>query len=130
MELGKFKTREVQPTVLRLHPELRDALIRLAAANGRSLTKEIAARLQASLRANGPTLQAILAREEAAHLAPAPTPAIAPVPPSYLPGPIGPGHRVSEKCPPLALTGIDQAMLDVFRALPPEKQLALLSLFR
>lgn len=126
MELGKFKTREVQPTVLRLHPELRDELIRVAAANGRSLTKEIAARLQVSLAAHGPTLQGILSREQDAR----PAPGVAPVPPMYGVDHPTSGGALKQGGPAPALTGIDQAMLDVFRALPPEKQLALLSLFR
>lgn len=37
---------------------------------------------------------------------------------------------VKQESPDYTLTGIDQAMLTVFRAMPPEKQLALLSLFR
>lgn len=124
MELGRFKTREVQPTVLRLHPELRDELIRIAAANGRSLTKEIAARLQTSLAAQGPTLQNILASEQAETTAPPTYPIRSTATPSQA---NSPSH---EKSPDYTLTGIDQAMLAIFRAMPPEKQLALLSLFR
>lgn len=81
-----------------------------------SLTKEITNRLQASL---------------------SPAPGIAPalltntLPASYT-NPIA-QHIVecNEKGPAnYLISGIDQAMLDVFRNLPPEKQLALLSLFR
>lgn len=49
----KTKVADVHPTVLRLEPELRAELVRLAERNGRSLSKEIAMRLQASLQ--GPT---------------------------------------------------------------------------
>ncbi len=118
MELGKFKAREVPPTVLRLHPELRDELIRVAEKNNRSLTKEISARLQVSLAAQGPTLQAILAREAFAS-----TPGIAPsafiTPPST--GPDGQAVKLSD---------VDMEMLRIFHALPIHKQLALVSLFK
>lgn len=114
MEIGKYKTREVQPTVLRLHPDLRDELMRLAAFNGRSLTKEISARLQVSLAAKGPTLQGILAKEAFGDNTPTP-PLTAEEPrASY-------GNQLSD---------IDKAILAVVRAMPPEKQLALLSLFK
>lgn len=114
MSTERFKAREVQPTVLRLHPDVRAELVRIAFVNGRSLSKEIAVRLEASLKTETPA---------------APTPA--PHPGAYLtdhaPTVL---HTANEKGPANALTGIDQAMLEVFRALPPEKQLALLSLFR
>lgn len=117
MELGKYKTREVQPTVLRLHPDLRDELIRIAEKNNRSLTKEIAIRLQVSLAASGPTLQGILAREAFADK----TPGIAPSAPTPSTGPSG---------QPVHLSDHDMQMLRIFHALSVEKQLALLSLFK
>lgn len=52
------------------------------------------------------------------------------------------GHKAGDKPPPVyitkaneespagAISDTDQAMLEIFRKLPPEKQLALLSLFR
>lgn len=78
-------------------------------------------RLKVSLAAHGPTLQNILAREAAG---------IAPAPPSYTARPTATNSPANEKSPDYTLTGIDQAMLAIFRAMPPEKQLALLSLFR
>ena len=119
MELGKFKAREVPPTVLRLHPDLRDELIRAAEKNNRSLTKEVSARLEISLGANGPTLQTILAREEAARTAPGIAPSAPNTP--HTTGPQGQAVHLSEH---------DMAMLRVFHAMPVEKQLALLSLFK
>lgn len=102
MEKERFKARDVPPTALRLHPDTRAELVRLAFINGRSLSKEIAVRLEASLK-ECKTGEA---------------PAAYKLPPGNDEGPAG------------ALSGTDQAMLEVFRRLPPEKQLALLSLFR
>jgi hypothetical protein len=117
MELGKYKTREVQPTVLRLHPDLRDELIRVAAENNRSLTKEIAIRLQVSLGGYGPGLQGILARNAFGVSAEEPTA------PGLAPSTTGPQGQA------VHLTAHDMAMLRVFHSMPVEKQLALLSLF-
>ena len=102
MENAKFKARDVAPTVLRLHPEIRAELVRLAFVNGRSLSKEIAIRLEESLRAcktgdNATTYKLAATNNDG---------------------------------PASALSDTDQAMLDIFRNLPPEKRLALLSLFR
>ena len=102
MENAKFKARDVAPTVLRLHPDMRAELVRLAFVNGRSLSKEIAIRLEESLRA-------CKTGEKP--------------PPAYI-------TRTNEEGLASALTDTDQAMLEIFRKLPPEKQLALLSLFR
>lgn len=121
MELGKFKTREVPQTILRLHPDLRDELIRVAAANGRSLTKEISARLQVSLTLTPASLPTRLA--QAVDLGRR-------LPASYTAANASATYPANEQSPADALTDIDRAMLAVFRALPPEKQLALLSLFR
>ena len=106
----KFKAREVQPTVLRLHPDMRAELVRLAYVNGRSLSKEIAVRLETSLKNEGATQP----RPATYSAAPAPTVL----------------HTANDNGPASTLSGTDQAMLEVFRRLPPEKQLALLSLFR
>lgn len=117
MDNEKFKARDVQPTVLRLHPDVRAELARLAFVNGRSLSKEIAVRLEASLKGS-------LAK-------PAPAAQSAATPSSYS-EPHSPTvmHTANDHGPSIALTGTDKAMLEVFRALSPEKQLALLSLFR
>jgi hypothetical protein len=102
-----YKVRELQPTLLRLNPELRHRLMKDAKANGRSLTKEIELLLQEAVeRRDGPgyekqpRLRAIPANE---------------------PGPDG---------PVMELTELQSAMLVVFDRLGPEKQLALLSLFK
>ena len=114
MEKERFKARDVPPTALRLHPDVRAELVRIAFVNGRSLSKEISVRIEASLKADA---------------APAPTPTSAPA--SYTtPNTPTVLHTANDKGPASTLSGTDQAMLDVFRALPPEKQLALLSLFR
>ena len=119
MELGKFKTREVPQTVLRIHPDLRGELIRLAAANGRSLTKEISSRLSDSLTPNDLPSRLAQAIDLGRHL-----------PASYTTPNASATYPANEQSPAVALTDIDRAMLAVFHALPPEKQLALLSLFR
>jgi hypothetical protein len=101
-----------------MSPDLKDSLEVHAKKNLRSLTKEINERLRVSLGAHGPTLQGILAREEAARTAPG----IAPGAPStpHTTGPQGQAVHLSEH---------DMAMLRVFHSMPVEKQLALLSLF-
>lgn len=108
MEKERFKARDVPPTALRLHPDTRAELVRIAFINGRSLSKEIALRLEASLKA------------EAAPTGPA----------SYSEPNLATVGHTNEKGPAGALSGTDQAMLEIFRSLPAEKQLALLSLFK
>ena len=115
MSTEKFKARDVQPTVLRLHPDVRAELVRIAFVNGRSLSKEIAVRIEASLKADAASAPAAPPSGPASYSAPN-TPTVL--------------HTANDKGPASTLSGTDQAMLDVFRALPPEKQLALLSLFR
>lgn len=88
--------------MLRLPSELKAELMRAAAINKRKVTTEVIERLQNS-------------RLAAAGYAPSDATTLA---------------HAKEKDPAYALSGIDQAMLEVFRRLPPEKQLALLSLFR
>lgn len=106
-----YVARDVQPTVLRLHPDTRETLMRLATINGRSLSKEIALRLEASLQAD--TLPATYSQASAATA-------------------LTTLHETGAqtKSPADLLTELDRAMLGVFRRMPPEKQLALLSLFR
>ena len=108
------------PRFLLLMPEeIREGIELAAQKNNRTLTKEINTRLRISLGAHGPTLQTILAREEAARTAPG----IAPSAPNthHSTGPQGQAVHLSEH---------DMAMLRVFHAMPVEKQLALLSLFK
>ena len=52
MEKERFKARDVPPTALRLHPDVRAELVRIAFVNGRSLSKEISVRIEASLKAD------------------------------------------------------------------------------
>lgn len=103
----KFKAREVQPTVLRLGPELRAELMRIAYINGRSLTKEIAVRLTESLKAAEPA---------------APT--------AYDDKRTTTKAEANDYAPDYSITEIERAVLSLFRAWSAEKQLAFLSLFR
>lgn len=107
-----YIARDVQPTVLRLHPETREQLMRLATINGRSLSKEIALRLEASLQADHPPHSYTTPSTATAHTT---------------------LHDVgtqTQKSPADPLSETDRAMLGVFRRMPVEKQLALLSLFK
>lgn len=108
MTNGQFKARDVHPTVLRLHPDTRAELARLAFANGRSLSKEISVRLETSLR--DPAAAAPLRYSDQPHQ--------------------GAAHAVNDNGPDSALSDADRAILEIFRRLPAEKQLALISLFK
>ena len=97
--------------LLRLPEDMKEALQKQANINGRRITAEINTRLKVSLAAHGPTLQGILAREA-------------------FPSPV---HKVEQERAPYGngtISELDKAMLAVFRAMPVEKQLALLSLFK
>lgn len=115
---------EQSQLLLRLPSQLKADLQREATKQGRKLTQEINIRLRDSLK-------------------PAPEPGIAPG--AAYPINVATAHHANdgkendpqhdirnnnEKSLVNTLTGIDQAMLEVFRKLPPEKQLALLSLFK
>lgn len=103
---------EFTNVLVRMSLDLKGRLQREAFVNGRKLTGEINHRLEASLKA------------EAGAPAPAgPSSYSAPNAPTVL-------QTANDKGPVGPISGTDQAMLEVFRALPPEKQLALLSLFR
>lgn len=96
---GHVKIRDLPPTAIRLNPELRAALLREAAINGRSMHAEIVLRLKNSIEGTR--------------------------------GAQPSAHPAQEERPAYAdLTDVDRSMLTVFRKLPVEKQLALLSLFR
>jgi hypothetical protein len=91
--------------LLRLPVALKAELQKEADAQGRKLTQEVIIRLKESFgkpKAKGSTYYAAL---EGAPL------------------------RTNENGPTGALTDTDQAMLSIFRKMPPAKQLALLSLF-
>lgn len=98
---------EFTNVLIRMPLDLKERLQREAFANGRKLTGEVNMRLEESLKeVTAPKLvYSATPRADAAHPA----------------NDNGPAH---------SLSGIDQAMLEVFRRMPPEKQLALLSLFR
>lgn len=101
----------------------KEQLQKSAQVNARTLTGEINARLKTSLAAQGPTLQGILSRE-AFGTTPYPTGSAQ----VHHTNNVNPAPN--DNGPAAAITDIDRAMLDVFHTLPPEKQLALLSLFR
>lgn len=90
--------------LLRLPSELKAELARAAAIHGQKLNSEVIERLQKSCKA----------------------------PPLIYSAPQGHGAVLGtqEKGPAFVMSDADQAMLEIFRKLPPEKQLALLSLFR
>jgi hypothetical protein len=102
------KIRDLPPTAVRLRPELRAKLAREAAINGRSMHAEIVIRLTGSLEGQQGMAPAAISHTASERL-------------------VGFGQ---EKSPAYVLSDIDRAMLSVFRAMPPEKQLALLSLFK
>lgn len=96
--------------LLRLPADLKAALLRAAAINGRRITSEVNIRLQDSLNGKLP----------------------APVPQTNLSALLGYG-QTQEAIDPVGgegLSELDRSMLAVFRQLPVEKQLALLSLFK
>lgn len=112
------------PVLVRMSVEQKDSLVKSAKMHSRTLTGEINERLRISLGGHGPTLQGSLARK--AGIAPAPSNP----PPSYTTQPTATIGHTNDNGPANALTDIARAMLAVFHTLPPEKQLALLSLFR
>lgn len=111
--------------LVRMTTEMKAKLQRESKLHERSLTAEITTRLRESLSAHGPTLQSILAREEAAKNQAASYPLGTAVAHT-----INNVNAAQEKSPAPALTDLDRAMLTVYRQLPVEKQLALLALFR
>ncbi|MBU0749163.1 MAG: Arc family DNA-binding protein [Gammaproteobacteria bacterium] len=98
--------------LLAMPEDVRLAIERAAFTNGRTVTAEINLRLKASLDNKPPATQTS-----------GPASYSAPNTPTVL-------HPANDKGPASTLSGTDQAMLEVFRGLPPEKQLALLSLFK
>lgn len=95
--------REIAPFGLRMPPELKDRLGDIAKANGRSLNTEIVARLWASLETKTDTAK--------------PTPVLmSPTSAAYVAN--------------IELDEIERELLMIFRRLPIEKRLALVSLFK
>lgn len=99
--------------LLQMREDLRHDLEKAAISNGRTLTAEINTRLRESFKN-----------------LPAPSERAATKGTSYAAPTIASVFHINEKSPASTLSSTDQAMLEIFRALPVEKQLALLSLFR
>lgn len=94
--------------LLRLPGELKAALLQQAAVNGRRITAEINIRLRDSLKPQAPAAGAL----------------------QY---PVGTSPRpslVEEKTRDLRNSELEEAILSVIRGMPPEKQLAFLTLFK
>lgn len=104
----KIKVSDLSPTTLRLQPDLLDRLKREAAMNNRSLSQEAEYRLRHSF-----------------HYAAAP--AASPVPTGEGPGTL---TDVSLAHAEQLLTEAQRRLLSLFDAMPPEKQLALLTVLR
>jgi hypothetical protein len=96
----KIKISDINPFGLRMQPELKSTLEREADINGRSLNAEIVNRLQLSIERQRTGVEKSYKSAE-------------PAAPAYL-----------------AKDDHERAMLNVFRRMSPEKQLALLSLFK
>lgn len=111
--------------------DVRVAIERAAFVSGRTVTAEINMRLKASLEAQDGPPSSSLSR----HQSEEPYTLVSDIDPPGGPkrvvvARVGDTQISKEKSLVSALSGTDQAMLEVFRSLPPEKQLALLSLFR
>lgn len=103
LQTPKLKVSDIAPTTLRLPPDVRSTLMREASINGRSLSQEITRRLISSLQdpGRGGDLRVVRTGES--------PPMGSPVPP------LGDTQRL---------------LLTYFNALPPDKQLALLTVLR
>jgi hypothetical protein len=109
---------EFTNVLVRMGLEQKAALQREAAVYGRSLTAEINLRLQASLRERLPDTYdapALVTTHSTAHTTNQGNQTV---------------NIAQEKSPADPLTETDRAMLAIFRRMPVEKQLALLSLFK
>lgn len=101
MPKGIRKTGEIAPLGVRMQPELKAALVDIARHNGRSLNAEIVTRLERSFQATAAPSKALVTGE---------------------PEPAGSYRGIP--------TQAQEMMLDIFDRMPPDKQLALISLFR
>lgn len=90
---------DIPPTTLRLPPELRARLLRESNANGRSLSREVEIRLQATFRSTAEAVDAVVRESVAPYAADTPPP----------------------------LNDAERALVAAFRLLSTEKQLALLT---
>jgi hypothetical protein len=98
---ARTKVSDIAPTTLRLPPDVRDGLVREATLSNRSLSQEITYRLQRSLQAQRGAQGAFEARE-----------------------PEAPASGYA------ALADEQRLLLALYGALPPDKQLALVTLLR
>lgn len=94
--------------LFQMRDDLRHAIEKSAQENGRNLTAEINHRLRESLK-----------KDEA-------RPGLG----EAIRGPLVAQNETGDYKVPVEVSATDRAMLQVFRALTPEKQLALLSLFK
>lgn len=94
--------------MIRLPSELKADLMRQAAINGRRITTEINMRLRDSLKPQAPPAGPML----------------------YAVGATPSAGRVEEKPRDLRNSELEEAILAVIRGMPPEKQLAFLTLFK
>lgn len=119
MDNEKYVATDSKATVLRLNPKLREYLQRAAAINGRSLSKEINTRLIAAVNAEKQRDQRDVSG----------LPDVSDLPPFLRPA-ITSGDVVQQTPPPYSATEFEQALLDLFRAMPTEKKLALLTVLK
>ncbi|MBU0592456.1 MAG: Arc family DNA-binding protein [Gammaproteobacteria bacterium] len=96
-----MKVRDIAPFGVRMPAELKDRLDREAKINGRSLNSEVVSRLQKSLDGQSHVMTNGYTEQEI--------------------------NRYVATHP---LSDTERQMVNVFRKMPPEKQLALLSLFK
>ena len=119
-KLEGSRARDITPTVVRLEPAVRAALMRESHISGRSLSAEIALRLKRSL--DGPQGSADAGQAWGANEAAAPYAAKASA-----------ANDAADSSPapaPGELPGDQRLLLRLFTSLPPEKQLALLTLLK
>lgn len=102
--------------LLRIPTQLKAELQREANIQGRKLTQEVNIRLRESLKG-----KAVAAYP--------PTVSAPPLTTDGKPSPVQAQYQQSNAKGPANLSETDQAMLDIFRRMPAQKQLALLSLF-
>lgn len=99
--------------LLQMRADLRHDLDKAAIANGRTLTAEINARLRESFKEAAMPPQTTIRNHGTVIYSPTPEPSVV---------------KTSDNG--LVNSDLDAALLQVFRAMPVEKQLALLSLFK
>ena len=117
--------------LVRMPNELKGAIQREAVVHGRSITSEINTRLRDSLKPQAPGIAPAPSHPTAPHAAQTNSnsamgnTAVTVNSTAHEPAPYG-----ASAAPAQPLHAIEQSMLAIFRNMPPDKQLALLSLFR